>query len=254
MESNTGILYLEVNAGLCNRIRALVSGICWARHVGRKLVVCWPSFKPECIAGFYDLFAESSLPADVIIVDDILSQRSTCLSSGDAVRFIENVPKDQPVSIISHGCFWAYDKELWLTHLRNLQPSLAVISILATWNLKGLRELDTAIHIRRTDNTRAIELSPFSLFVETIQKRPNERFALFTDDPTAADMLKLQFGDRILTFESFRKRVSKDGMIEAAAVFFSLAARKRILGSAYSSFSEIARDYGNNTLELVRYP
>lgn len=246
------VLYLEVNAGLCNRIRALISGICWARHVGRDLVVCWPSFKPECIAGFYDLFAEGSLPNDVQVIDNSLSQRATCLSPGDAVRLIENAPKDIPIQIISHGCFWNLNKDEWLTHLRNLQPSPAVVTKLIEWNLKGLRDIETAIHIRRTDNERAIQMSPFTVFIERIQKRSTERYAVFTDDPAAAEMLKLQFGERILTFESFRNRVSKNGMIEATAVFFSLAARKRILGSAYSSFSEIARDYGNNILEIVR--
>jgi len=252
MESPTNVMYLEVNAGLCNRIRALISGICWARYLGRDLVVCWPSFKPECIAGFYDLFAEGSLPSNVQILDDVLSNRQTCLSPADATRILQNAPSTMPISIISHGCFWNLDKEAWLGHLRNLQPSLAVISVLATWNLRGLRDIATAIHIRRTDNQRAIELSPFTMFLNYIQQRPTDRFALFTDDTTAADMLKLQFGDRILTFESVRSRMSKDGMIEATAVFFSLAARKRIVGSAHSSFSEIARDYGNNILEILR--
>jgi hypothetical protein len=252
MEHPTNVLYLEVNAGLCNRIRALISGICWAQHVGRDLVVCWPSFKPECIAGFYDLFDQGSLPKSVQVVDEVLSQRSSCLSPGDAVRLIESAPKDRPVQIISHGCFWNLNKEVWLTHLRNLQPSKGVQEILASWNLKGLRDTETAIHIRRTDNERAIQMSPFTMFIERIQQRSTERFAVFTDDPAAAELLKLQFGERILTFESFRNRVSKNGMIEAAAVFFSLAGRKRILGSAYSSFSEIARDYGNNVLEIIR--
>jgi hypothetical protein len=252
MVQTANVLYLEVNAGLCNRIRALISGICWAQHLGRDLVVCWPSFKPECIAEFSDLFAEGSLPPGVTIINSTLSQRDTCLSPTDAVRFLQNAPVDRPISIISHGCFWNLNKEIWLTHLRNLQPSLAVITVLATWNLKGLRDIQTAIHIRRTDNEKAIQLSPFSMFLEYIQSRPTEQFALFTDDTTAADMLRLQFRDRVLTFESVRSRVSKDGMIEAAAVFFSLAARKYIVGSAHSSFSEIARDYGSNILDVLR--
>lgn len=247
-----GILYLEVNAGLCNRIRALVSGICWAQHLNRDLVVCWPSFKPECIAEFTDLFTESSVPPNVKILNNTLSQRQTCLSPADANRLLQNVPAEVPISIISHGCFWSLNKELWLSHLRNLQPSLAVATVLATWNLKGLRNTDTAIHIRRTDNQKAIQLSPFTMFLEYIQNNPEERFALFTDDTDAADMLNVQFGYQILTFESVRSRVSKEGMIEAAAVFFSLASRKRIIGSANSSFSEIARDYGNNLLEVLR--
>lgn len=248
----SGIFYLEVNAGLCNRIRALVSGICWAKHLGRDLVVCWPSFKPECIAGFYDLFSEGSLPAGVQVIDNVLSQKTTCLSPMDAVRLIQDVPAANPISLISHGCFWGLDKEMYLTTLRALQPSHAVLSVMTTWNLRGLRYIDTAIHIRRTDNEKAIRLSPLSAFLDKVKSRSYRVYALFTDDPVAAEILVHEFGkDKIFTFESVRNRVSKEGMIEAAAVFFSLASRKTILGSANSSFSEIASEHGGATLEIV---
>lgn len=253
MVSGNGVLYLEVNAGLCNRIRALISGICWARKLDRELIICWPSFKPECVAGFYDLFAESSLPTDVHVIDDVLSQKTTCLSPMDAVHLLQDVPAGKPISLISHGCFWSLDKEMWLHHLRNLQPSQAVVALMASWNLKGLRMLDTVIHIRRTDNEKAIRLSPLSAFIQKIKNLPSEKkYALFTDDAVAAGILQGEFGsNRILTFESCRNRYSKEGMIEAAAVFFCLASKKIILGSANSSFSEIARDYGGGSLEII---
>jgi hypothetical protein len=254
MDSSDTTIYLEVNAGLCNRIRALISGICWAQGLNRDLVVYWPSFKPECIAGFYDLFDKFSLPPDVQVIDDVLSEKTTCLSPGDGERLILRVPPDRPIRIISHGCFYNLNQDIWDFHLQNLQPSAAVKAKITEWNEQGLSELDTAIHIRRTDNHRAIELSPFELFIQKIIERPDERFALFTDDSMSASFLKHKFGDRILTFESIRNRVSKEGMIEATAVFFSLASRKRILGSAYSSFSEIASQYGDNTLETVKIP
>ena len=40
-------------------------------------------------------------------------------------------------------------------------------------------------------------------------------------------------------------------MIEGTAVFFMLSGANRILGSASSSFSEIAALHGNTSLELV---
>jgi hypothetical protein len=192
------------------------------------------------------------LPADVEVIDDVLSEKITCLSPADAERLILRAPPGRPIRIISHGCFYNLNHDVWLYHLQNLQPSPAVAAKLATWNQQGLRELNTAIHIRRTDNQRAIELSPFELFIQKIIERPKERFALFTDDGMAASFLKQKFGDRILIFESERSRVSKEGMIEGTTVFFALAARKRILGSAQSSFSEIASQYGDSILEVVR--
>ena len=56
MDAKGTVLVLEVNAGLCNRIRAFVSGLCWAEKLNRRLVVCWPDEKPECAATFSNLF------------------------------------------------------------------------------------------------------------------------------------------------------------------------------------------------------
>ena len=41
-------------------------------------------------------------------------------------------------------------------------------------------------------------------------------------------------------------------MIEAGAIFFSLASMKQIYGSANSSFSEMASAYGNVPLKIVK--
>jgi hypothetical protein len=249
-----GILYLEVNAGLCNRLRALVSGICWAERLGRKLVICWPSRKPECAAGFYELFAHSSLPDGVEVIDGTLSQKNTCLSPADAEKYIVNHPENEPISIQSYGCFWALDRQIWLQHLRALKPSNAVRLRLDDYRRKGCENLDTAIHIRRTDNEKAIRLSPLGTFIEKIREMPApQRFILFSDDHQAIRLLVEEFGlAKFICPEMIRERASREGMIEAVAVFFTLASCQMILGSVNSSFSEIARDYGANTLVLVR--
>lgn len=253
-----GILYLEVNAGLCNRIRALVSGICWAESLGRKLVVSWPSHKPECMARFHELFSEDSLPSDVVIslIHKPLNTKVTCLSPVDAKKYIAQVPLDQPISIQSHGRFWDNTKnELWLENLRRLRPSTSILKLITAYKEQyGL--IDSAFHIRRTDNQKAIWLSPLELFGLKIQEYLNRnqggKALVFSDDLGAIESLKMSLGtDRLLCPEVLRERHSLNGMIEATAVFFTLASMKRIYGSTNSSFSEIARDYGNNTLYIV---
>lgn len=249
-----GVLYLEVNAGLCNRLRALVSGICWAERLGRKLVLCWPSRKPECAAGFYDLFAQGSLPDGIEVIDGTLSQTKQCLSPIDAEKYIANHPENEPISIQSYGCFWAGDRKLWLQHLRALKPSTAVRTRLDIYRQKGCENVDTAIHIRRTDNENSIRLSPLATFIETIRSMPApQRFLLFSDDHQAIKLLVEEFGAaKFICPEVIRERASREGMIEAVAVFFTLASCQMILGSVNSSFSEIARDYGGAELILVR--
>ncbi len=249
-----GVLYLEVNAGLCNRLRALVSGICWAEQLGRKLVICWPSRKPECAAGFYDLFAQGSLPDGIEVIDGALGYKNTCLSPADAEKHIVSRPEGQPISIESYGCFWAGDRQIWLRHLRKLKPSDAVRARLDDYRRKGSENLDTAIHIRRTDNEKAIRLSPLATFIEKIREMPApQRFILFSDDTQAIRVLVEEFGlAKFICPEYIRERATREGMIEAVAVFFTLASCQMIVGSVNSSFSEIARDYGANTLVLVR--
>jgi hypothetical protein len=244
------ILNLEVNAGLCNRLRALIAGICWAEKLDRKLIVHWPNTKPECAAGFYDLFGLSSLPDFVKVLYVHLPVAETCLQAPDAVRIFGDNTQDI-INIKSHGNFWRGEKDLYLGHLRRLTPSAQVQAILDRWNKEGLSSTNKAFHIRMTDNEKAICLSPFDLFVKKLYQEAGP-VAVFSDEPKAVIGLQQIFGAQVMSFESVRKRNTLQGMLEAAAVFFALAGKRQIFGSANSSFSEIAVEYGGGSLEVLR--
>jgi hypothetical protein len=59
-------LLLETRGGMCNRLQALVSGICWAEDLSCNLVVSWP-YHPYTFCRFEDLFEIRSLPSFVSI-------------------------------------------------------------------------------------------------------------------------------------------------------------------------------------------
>jgi hypothetical protein len=244
------LLNLEVNAGLCNRLRALVAGICWAEKLDRKLVVHWPTTKPECAAGFYDLFGLSSLPDFVKVIYIHLPSAETCLQSADAERIFGDNTQNE-YNIKSHGNFWGGDRGLYLTHLRRLTPSTQVQAILHSWKANGLDSTDIVYHIRGTDNEKAIRLSPFALFVSRIMIEGGP-VVVFSDEREVVQNLQNGFGAKVLAFESVRSRTTLEGMLEAAAVFFAMAGKKQIKGSANSSFSEIASEYGGASLEVLR--
>jgi hypothetical protein len=244
------ILNLEVNAGLCNRLRALVAGICWAEKLGRKLVVHWPNTKPECCAGFYDLFGLRSLPHFVDVLYVHLPSAETCLQSRDADRIFGDNSQDV-INIKSHGNFWAGDRDVYLAHLRRLTPGGKVQTILEKWEKDGLSISKRAFHIRMTDNEKAIRLSPFDIFVRKIYE-DGEPVVVFSDEPKAILGLQRIFGAQIMSFETVRQRNTLEGMIEATAVFFAMASKRQIFGSANSSFSEIAAEYGGVSLEVLR--
>jgi hypothetical protein len=243
------ILNLEVNAGLCNRLRALVAGICWAEKLDRKLVVYWPSFKPECAAGFWDLFLEGCLPHFVDVKDYYLEFAESCLQRGDAERIFGDNSRDV-INIKSHGNFWGTENP-YIGYLRYLLPSHKVKEVLNDWRQQGLDSTSSAFHIRMTDNEKAIRLSPFQLFVKKINEESGS-VVVFSDEQKAVLALQQMFGARILSFENKRQRNTIEGMIEAAAVFFALAGKKQIFGSANSSFSEIASEYGNTSLNILK--
>ncbi len=252
-----GKIHLEVVAGLANRIRALIAGIRAAEVFGRGLVIYWPSIKPECAAGFYELFSKDSLPwwvevRTAMLTDDGL-KGPMCLSNEDFNKVIANSGFDQDFHIRSYGCFFeGSDSPLWLSHLRNLKPSHEVTDILFKW--KQSVPMDAlAVHIRRKDNLPAIKASPLDLFVKTMnQESPNTRFIVFCDESETVEFLKRWFEDRILTVESKRVRHGVEGMREATAAFFFLAGSPRILGSACSSFSEIAAHLSGAKLQIVK--
>ena len=247
-------LYLELNAGLGNRIRAMISGICWAEKLCRRLVIWWP-VKPECAAGFSILFDGSRLPDWIVIRDTMPSEVPTqVLSPEDARTFFEGKENLDAVHIKSHGCFWSRKDEVsnikWLGYLRALQPSAAVEGVYSQWKSQGLL-CNNVIHIRGTDNEKARRLSPLWIFKSAIAEEGNGDFTLISDDTMLMLELYECFGERMRIPERIRQRHTEEGMIEATASFFVLARAFKVLGSANSSFSEIARDHGSCLLKIV---
>ena len=247
-------LNLEVNAGLGNRIRAMISGVCWAEKLCRRLVIWWP-VKPECAAGFSILFNGSRLPEWVEIRDMVSPEVSTqVLSSEDARVFFEDKEGTEELRIKSHGCFWPRTDGAanikWLGYLRALQPSTAVEALYSQWKSQGLL-CGNVIHIRGTDNEKARRLSPLWVFKSAIAEETGENFTLISDDTELLLELYECFGERMRIPERIRERHTEAGMIEATAAFFVLARAFKVLGSANSSFSEIARDHGSCLLKIV---
>lgn len=114
----------------------------------------------------------------------------------------------------------------------------------------------TGVQIRRTDNANSIEWSPTELFIrimqEELEKNPGALFYLATDDIPTRDQLIHLFGDKVFYNPiSDIRRDTKDGVINAAIDLYALSMCKKIYGSYYSSFSEVASDIGKKELIVV---
>ncbi len=110
------------------------------------------------------------------------------------------------------------------------------------------------IHIRGTDNLAAIKAGPLSYFADRIKSEialdPLSNFYISTDEEDVKSQLIKLFGDKIITRQINYKRHTIDGMTDALVDFICLSKTKKIIGSAHSSFSIEAANYGNIEIDF----
>ena len=245
-------------AGLANRLRAMASGICAAQDTGRPLVIVWQQQHSICRGSFRQLF-DMTAPLPFKLVEAGFGgpppyPHRECLSPADWERFKERDPY-KPLYIKSYGHFHQSDPARWVAALRSIRPNPSLEMDV------GIRfaELEAAcggplvgVHIRRTDHRKAIQLSPTGAFLQQMAAYPAEmHFFLATDDALERGMLAQAFPGRVHFGATNLNRDSEEGGVQAFADLLSLAACREILGSAGSSFSEIAAAWGGCPLKVV---
>jgi hypothetical protein len=240
-------LTLEVVAGMANRIRSLISGICLAEDLDLNLHVIWSANDPACMIPFQELFNMASIPRWVRIDMGPLEGRSVeLLSPEDLERYLALAPSERPLQIRSYGHFYQKDPARWLKHLRAVRP-VEPVPIAPFLDPIG-------VHIRRGDHTKAKKFSTIDAFINTMKALPEETcFVVATDSLTEKTRLLEEFGATRLWFPATSlSRMTRLGMKSALADFIALSKCKKILGSFDSSFSQIASMYGNVPLEIVK--
>jgi hypothetical protein len=225
-------IVLEVCAGFANRLRALVSGICYAEELNLPIRVHW-SLHPTCWALLHECINILSLPPYVSISSINTFYEPQMINKQEDLE-------TKPLRIKSYAHFYTKSPERFNYHLRNLKFKT---ESLANRSYVG-------IHIRRTDHTKCIEYSPLEFFIETMNREPTDtKFYLATDCLETKNKLKELFKERIITSAFVLKRTSREGIRGALQDFVSLSNCSKIIGTKYSSFSEMAALYGS--IELV---
>ena len=112
------------------------------------------------------------------------------------------------------------------------------------------------IHIRRGDNIASMENSRIEGFIEKINNElstnPKALFYLATDSYDVKSLLKIVFGsDKIIMMNNSISRDSTNGIKEALAEMIILSKAQKIIGTACSSFDEVAALLNNTILEKV---
>lgn len=254
--------------GLANRMRTIASTLTLARNCDSPLRIVW--FKDRGLNCRFDqLFRQPVTFPNVEVIEaghmDIirydrprrrniriprLIQKllfDSCIYEDEVIQKRDNgfdfeswVKSRKNVYIASYICFVPYSHRL----LREFFLPVASIQNKVDGIVRHFDAHTIGVHIRRTDNIHSIHLSPLSLFIERIQQEiqtdGQTKFYLASDSPEDKNTLAERFGDRIYTHHFSAERNRPEGIQDALAELLVLSRTHQIIGSCWSSFSEIA--------------
>ncbi len=261
--------------GLCNRLRVIVSSLILAEYTGRGCQLFWMP-KSSCNCLYTDLFEPNGL-MDIVPLWyfkvarrlNILPFRKVRNKQGividqnvlSEIKWIINIDEyDEFDYVYFKDCFSDFIpsqlspdeyKEKISCYLRRLQP------IVSTRNkLFDMPSQTIGVHIRRTDNYQAINVSTLEKFIYEMRKSLREntatQFFLATDDPDVESHLKQIFPNKIIAYPKSGYDRNRKVAIQDALIDLLLLSRcEKILGSSYSSFSEYASLYNQIELNVV---
>ena len=139
-----------------------------------------------------------------------------------------------------------------IAHLRPIPTLQARINEI----VKQFAPHTIGIHIRRTDNTMSQQHSRLQDFHAAVQREIAQdeqvRFFLCTDDAAVKAEFRQQYGERILTQSAPVARNTLAGMEDAVVDLWCLSHTQKILGSYWSSFTDMAAELRQIPLEVVK--
>lgn len=121
--------------------------------------------------------------------------------------------------------------------------------------LQKISQNTVGVHIRRTDNIWSVDNSPLELFEKAMKKEIKQNsdtnFYLCSDDEvTKAYIQTGEWKGKVKMPSGVLSRGSEEGIIQAACEMFALSKTRKILGSYWSSFGEVAARLGNIEIEI----
>ena len=251
------MLILQPIGGLCNRMRSINSALILAEKRKEPLTVIW-FVNPELGCRFDEVFT----PTDRFRIITIRSKWNPkklflqlfCMAFGsfldnNAIRAHkgDGTLDEAFVASLKKNTYIATEEHFFVSHdYSAFVPNEAVTKRLGEMK-ERLGSHAVGVHIRRTDNGPAIGKSSTDAFISSMQQEidqnPDTRFYLATDDRSEEQRLREHFPDRIISNESRDlSRNSAAGIRDACVDLFALASTNKIIGSYFSSFTDIAAD------------
>jgi hypothetical protein len=263
-------LVLVPECGLCNRMRAMASGVYLAEKQDFDCTVYWEKVA-ECYVNFEEIFEKVNLPDIKIISYEPLKNRfrkifldrnkPTNFSLPKILRapffdlqYVDYQGNDNPKTDnkrVFVRSMYSFAEHYPLTELfvprKEIQTEINKI-------VSRFADYTVGFHIRRTDHTVAKARNTVEDFIAAMKKEIAEneqvKFFIATDDLEVKRCLIERFGEKIIVYEKAElSRSSEQGMRDAVIDLWCLSRTAKIYGSFTSSFSETAAEMGG--VELI---
>lgn len=272
-------LFIDAQHGLGNRLRAMASAAAIAEATGRELIVVWQP-DAHCDCTFDSLF----IP-DGAVLDQCFAAEAPGMGL-DLFNYMQvesGAAKDQPIRLnatrdayIRSAYPLVHPASTWHSEnraLRRFRPGEVVQDRVASL---GPARPDLAVHIRMEGGRAAEHLayeaptnwtaeahrtidhwrrrSHYSYFLPRIDQLVAEGLAktifLATDTPEVYDILARRYGHRLGRLARPATDRSAIALVHALADALLLSRASRLLGSTWSSFTELASRLADHPIEV----
>ena len=248
------MIIIQPSGGLCNRMRVINSAWELARKRGDRLTVLW-YLCPELNCSFEALFRPVK-EIRVINIRSLKDPRKLFYQLTARQRFGNaDILKNKTDGILHQDFYESLKNPVYLFTWEHFYPSHDYHFYVPAAPIQKRIDMLTAsfgkrcvgVHIRRTDNTISMGKSTTEQFIALMKKEldayPETCFFLATDDSKEEALLRKTFPGRIISNETRTlSRNSEAGMHDALLDLYCLAATEKLIGSYWSSFTDIAAD------------
>lgn len=257
-------IIVQPTGGLCNRMRTIASAVQLSQKLNCKIKVLWVK-DPTLNAPFNSLF--DGFPYPVIeTTESSFSHRLFSLIYKRIKHYmlldqkwIENKARGKDESLWINEI---KDKNIYIEACSDIYKDSGVYDIFKPKSSIQNKVISNCsefigLHIRRSDNEMSIKYSPTKLFLDVIEKEIAKdsavKFYLATDDLQEEKTISERFGDRIFTYKKRSvDRNTEVGIVDAMIDLTNLASCRKIYGSYYSSFSDVAAIWGNTEKKVIK--
>jgi|GEM_PF-2877502 len=248
-----GRLVVRAQAGLGNRISALLSSLVIAELLQAELTIVWPSRDQACFGTFTALFEPLELP-HVTFQDETPEMVWTDARLFNADRLRAAMAAGETVHIAAYTIY-GYDlKPGWeffeacREKLRLLRPVAEVRAL-----IDQAKAASIGLHVRLSDHFPCHYLTPrwcYRAALEVITTRyPDRKVFVCSDTKEFVDEIESRYPGKILTsparhLASLKLRGTLDGSRAAVADLWILAHCPVVISTALSSFAVMAQNLG----------